>query len=91
MLDFIAEQRLAEAVSKGELEDLPGAGQPLDLEEDKLVPQELRLAYRILKNAGCVPAEVEKLKLAKGAKKLELLGVLVEPRYYRKAIARLAR
>jgi hypothetical protein len=62
MLDFIAEQRIAEAVSKGELEDLPGAGQPLDLEDDKLVPEELRLAYRILKNAGYVPAELETLK-----------------------------
>jgi hypothetical protein len=38
-----------------------------------------------------VPAEVEKLKLTKGAKKLELLGALVEPCYYRKAIARLPR
>ncbi len=62
MLDFIAEKRIAEAVSKGELEDLPGAGRPLDLEDDKLVPEELRLAYRILKNAGYVPAELETLK-----------------------------
>jgi hypothetical protein len=62
MLDFIAEQRIAEAVSKGELDDLPGAGQPLDLEDDKLVPEELRLAYRILKNAGYVPPELETLK-----------------------------
>jgi hypothetical protein len=91
MLDFLAEQRIAEAVSKGELEDLPGAGRPLDLDDDALIPDELRLAYRILKNAGLVPAEIEKLKLAKGAKKLELLGALVEPRYYRKALAKLAR
>jgi hypothetical protein len=62
MLDFIAEQRIAEAVSKGELENLPGAGQPLDLEDDKLVPEDLRLAYRILKNAGYVPPELEALK-----------------------------
>jgi hypothetical protein len=91
MLDFIVEQRIAEALSKGELDALPGAGRPLELDDDALIPEELRLAYRILKNAGCVPAEVEKLKLAKGAKKLELLGALVEARYYRKAIARLAR
>ena len=62
MLDFIAEQRIAEAVSKGELEDLPGAGRPLELDDDALIPEELRLAYRILKNAGYVPAELQTLK-----------------------------
>src|SRR5687768_11778665 len=62
MLDFVAEQKIAEAVSKGELDDLPGSGRPLHLDEDPLVPQEVRLAYRILKNAGFVPAEVQSLK-----------------------------
>lgn len=62
MLDFLAEKVIAEAIARGELDALPGAGQPLDLEDDKLVPEELRLAYRILKNAGYVPAEVETLK-----------------------------
>jgi len=61
MLDFLAERRIAEAVSRGELDDLPGAGRPLDLDDDTLVPEELRLAYRILKNAGFVPPEVETL------------------------------
>jgi hypothetical protein len=91
MLDFLAEKAIRDAIARGELDALPGAGRPLDLDDDALIPEELRLAYRILKNAGCVPAEVEKVKLAKGAKKLELLGALVEPRYYRKAIAKLAR
>jgi hypothetical protein len=62
VLDSLAEQKIAEAVSRGELDDLPGAGQPLDLDEDPLVPEELRLAYRILRNAGFVPAEVQSLK-----------------------------
>ena len=61
MLDFLAEQRISEAVSRGELDDLPGAGRPLDLSEDPLVPEDLRLAYRILKNAGFVPAELQSL------------------------------
>jgi len=47
MLEFLAEKKLAEAVSRGELDDLPGQGRPLDLQEDLLVPEELRLAYRI--------------------------------------------
>jgi hypothetical protein len=59
MLDFLAEQKLAEAVSRGELDNLPGAGRRLELEDDALVPEELRLAYRILKNAGFVPPEVQ--------------------------------
>jgi hypothetical protein len=46
----------------GVFDDLPGAGRPLDLDDDALVPEELRLAYRILKNAGYVPAELETLK-----------------------------
>ncbi len=61
MLDFLAEQKIAEAVSRGELDDLPGQGQPLALDDDRLIPEDLRLAYRILKNGGFVPAEVETL------------------------------
>jgi hypothetical protein len=61
MLEFLAERRIAEAVANGELDDLPGAGQPLALDDDALVPEELRLAYRILKNAGYVPEEVRTL------------------------------
>jgi len=82
MLDFLAEQRIAEAVSRGELDDLPGAGRPLDLDDDTLVPEELRVAHRILKNAGVAPPEV---------KRLELLKARVERRYYRKVLARLRR
>jgi Domain of unknown function (DUF1992) len=55
----IAEQRIAEAIERGEFDDLPGAGKPLDLEQDADVPAELRVAYRILKNSGFVPPEVE--------------------------------
>ena len=63
MLAFeaIAEQRIREALARGEFEHLPGVGQPLDLEEDPLVPEDLRMAYRILKNAGYVPPEVHTL------------------------------
>lgn len=61
MLDFLVEQRLQDAVSRGELENLPGEGRPLELDEDPLVPEDLRAAYRVLKNAGFVPPEVEAL------------------------------
>jgi hypothetical protein len=60
--EVIAEQRICEAVARGELDDLPGNGQPLALDDDLLIPEELRMAYRILKNAGYVPPEVQTLK-----------------------------
>jgi hypothetical protein len=89
MLDFLVEQKLEEAVSRGELENLPGEGRPLDLDHDPLVPEELRVAYRILKNAGCVPPEVEAKNRA--AKKLALLKTRIEAVYYEKALAKLGR
>ncbi len=58
IIDRIAEQRILEALERGELDDLPGAGQPLELDDDALVPAEMRLACRVLKNAGFVPREV---------------------------------
>lgn len=57
-LDAIAEERIAEAIRRGDLDNLPGAGKPLDLEGDPLVPEDVRAIYRILKNAGFVPPEV---------------------------------
>lgn len=59
ILDILAEQRILEAIERGEFDDLPGRGRPLDLEEDMTVPEELRVAYRLLKNAGFLPREVE--------------------------------
>lgn len=58
VFDILAEQRIVEAIRRGEFNNLPGAGQPLDLTEDPLVSGEQRMVNRILKNAGLVPAEV---------------------------------
>ena len=58
----IIEQRIKEADEKGEFEDLPGQGEPLDLVDDSNVPEDLRLAYKILKNADCLPPELEAKK-----------------------------
>lgn len=57
-IERLAEARMLEAVARGELDDLPGAGQPLELDDDSLIPAELRVANRILKNAGFTPPEV---------------------------------
>jgi len=86
-LELIAERKIAEAIAQGEFDDLPGAGKPLDLEEDPLVPEDQRMANRILKNAGFVPREVE--ESAKGTKKLSLLNARIEARYFRRVVRRL--
>jgi len=73
LLDRIAEQRIQEAESRGEFNDLPGAGQPLQIEEDNpFIPAELRTAYRLLKNAGYLPEEVCLLRDIREAEQLLL-------------------
>lgn len=62
MFETLVEQRILEAQARGEFDRLPGRGQPLDLDEDPLVPDELRVAWRVLRNAGYVPPEVEALR-----------------------------
>jgi hypothetical protein len=58
-LDAIAERRIREAQERGEFDDLPGAGAPLELDDDALVPEDLRAAYRVLRNSGFLPPELE--------------------------------
>jgi hypothetical protein len=55
----IVEERILQAQRKGVFENLPGAGKPLVIEDDRHVPEDLRLAYKILKNADCIPPEIE--------------------------------
>lgn len=62
LLDALVEQRIAAAAARGEFDDLPGARAPLPLEDDAQVPEEVRIANRILKNAGFVPPAVEQLR-----------------------------
>ena len=57
--ELLAERRILEAMERGDFDRLPGAGKPLRLEDDSLVPGELRIAYKMLKNAGFLPPELE--------------------------------
>jgi hypothetical protein len=61
-LDELIERRIAEAQQRGDFDGLPGAGRPLPEEDMTGVPQELRVAIRVLRNAGAVPAEIEALR-----------------------------
>ncbi|GFM34778.1 DUF1992 domain-containing protein [Desulfovibrio subterraneus] len=58
----IAEQRISEATEKGEFRELPGAGKPLELDDDSMVPPDLRMAYKVLRNAGYLPPEAQDIK-----------------------------
>ena len=64
LLDQWAERHILNAQQKGEFDNLPGSGEPLLLDDDSHVPAELRAGYRLLKNAGCLPPELEYRKEA---------------------------
>ena len=61
-IDRAIEAIIGEAMARGKFEDLPGKGKPIDLTDYFNTPEDLRLAYSIMKNAGVLPEEVEILK-----------------------------
>ena len=64
-MDFlyrIAEQRITAAIENGEFRNLEGEGKPLRFEDEFWIPDDLRVAYKFLKNAGCIPPEIEMRK-----------------------------
>jgi len=56
--ETIVEERIQSALRQGEFDNLPGQGQPLPNDQMTGVNNELRLAYKMLKNADCLPPEV---------------------------------
>ena len=62
LFDQLAEERIRVALEKGELSNLPGEGRPLQLDDDALVPAEVRMSNRILRNAGYVPPAILELR-----------------------------
>ena len=85
LLQRLAEQRILEAQRNGEFDDLPGKGKPLALEDLSAVPDDLRMAYHVLKNANVLPPEAE---LMKDIHILEDLLKHVEDEGERKALAK---
>jgi hypothetical protein len=55
----IAERRIREAMENGEFDNLEGMGKPITFEDETMIPEDLRMVYRILKNAGCIPPELD--------------------------------
>lgn len=86
--DAIIEAKIAQAQREGVFDNLPGAGKPLGLDDDRLVPEDVRMAYRILKNAGFVPAEILEHKEAADLRKL--IAAAADHPERKRAIAKLA-
>jgi DnaJ homologue, subfamily C, member 28, conserved domain len=58
----IAENRILEAIEGGLFDNLRGKGKPLVFEDDSHIPPELRMVYKIMKMADCLPPELEMRK-----------------------------
>ncbi|HZH59452.1 MAG TPA: DUF1992 domain-containing protein [Metabacillus sp.] len=61
LFSIIAEDRIKKAIEEGEFDNLPGQGKPLKLDDMSHIPEELRVAYKVLKNSNMLD-DVEKLK-----------------------------
>ncbi len=61
-LRLIAERKIAKAIKDGTLNIEGWKGRPLPVRDDHLVPEDLKMAYKILKNSGFLPPEIEAKK-----------------------------
>ena len=78
----IVEERILRAKKNGEFDNLVGNGKPLDLKDDIHISEDLRLAFKILKNADCLPPEIELKKEIKQTEAL-LVGMAETSEKYR--------
>lgn len=56
---LIAERKILEAFEEGKFDDLACKGRPLPEEDFSGVPEDLRLGYKVLKNAGVLPRQMQ--------------------------------
>ena len=75
-IESAIEKQIKEAMARGEFDNLAGKGKPLDLEAYFNTPEDLRMAYSILKSNDFVPEEVEIMKEISSLK--EKLGTTAE-------------
>jgi hypothetical protein len=61
-IESAVEKRIREAMERGEFDNLPGKGKPIDLEAYFNTPEDLRMAYAMLRSNEFVPVEVETMK-----------------------------
>jgi hypothetical protein len=58
-LHRLVEDRIQKAQNEGVFDNLRGKGKPLKLEDDSMIPEDLRLSFKVLKNAHCLPIDME--------------------------------
>ena len=58
-MELMAEKRIKEAMERGDFDNIQGKGQPIVYEDDSFIPPDLRMAYKILKNSGFLPPELQ--------------------------------
>jgi len=61
-IESAIEQKIKEAMARGEFDNLSGSGKPLDLDAYFNTPEDLRMAFSMLKSNDFVPEEVEIFK-----------------------------
>jgi hypothetical protein len=81
----LVEEKIVEAQRAGAFDNLPGKGKPLKFDDQSWVPEDLRVAYHVLKNAHVLPPEAE---LLKEIRTLEDLLKYVEDEIERRALAK---
>jgi hypothetical protein len=59
---IIAERKIREAIEEGLFNIEEWRNRPLPPSNDSMIPDDLRIAYKMLKNAGYVPPEIEAKK-----------------------------
>jgi hypothetical protein len=62
VFDRIVEALIREAQERGEFDHLPGKGKPIDPDEYFQMPEDVRMAQSLLKNAGMTAPEIQLLK-----------------------------
>lgn len=79
-LELIARQRIEAAIERGELSNLEGEGKPQNFDDERHIPEEHRMAYRMLKGAGFAPPGVHLRK------RIAALEALLEERHRRDGV-----
>jgi hypothetical protein len=59
LIALLAESKIRAAMEQGQFDDLPGRGEPLPADDLARVPAELRMGFRLMRNADCLPPELE--------------------------------
>jgi Domain of unknown function (DUF1992) len=51
----LIDEQIQDAMRKGQFADLPGTGKPLKLEDDSHVPEQMRMANKLMRDNDLVP------------------------------------